>query len=197
MFIQNQKEKMRGVIPKKELDVLWIEFRKGREDALAELFKASYLKLFNYGFNIYPNDAHIKDAVQELFLTLWEKRKSINDARSVMGYLFSSLRRIIMKSRMRNDRQTLHNFQYIKSIRKEYNIEETLINYETEIENKKRVTRSFDLLTTRQKEAIYLKYYSGLSNLEIAQKMEINTQSLYNIVSKAIYRIRKEVPLSS
>lgn len=41
-----------------------------------------------------------------------------------------------------------------------------------------------------QKEAIYLKFYNGLSNNEIPQVMNVNEQSVYSHVSQAIIRMQ-------
>ena len=50
-----------------------------------------------------------------------------------------------------------------------------------------------DALTRRQKEVIYLKFYANLSYPEIAGKMAISTDSIYNLVSKAIDNMQSEL----
>ena len=50
-------------------------------------------------------------------------------------------------------------------------------------------------LPKRQKEAIYLKYYSGLKATDIAEIMDINYQSVVNILHKAIKNLKEEVSI--
>jgi RNA polymerase sigma factor (sigma-70 family) len=48
-------------------------------------------------------------------------------------------------------------------------------------------------LSKRQKESVYLKFYDGLSNTEIAEVMGVNIQSVYNHVSEAIGEMQEFV----
>jgi RNA polymerase sigma-70 factor (ECF subfamily) len=89
-----------------ELNALWLALMGGDQEGLSELFCTSYPMLFNYGYKIVPHEAFVKDAIQELFLTLWEKRGAINKAESVKAYLFSSLRRIILRRLEKREHRT-------------------------------------------------------------------------------------------
>lgn len=50
-------------------------------------------------------------------------------------------------------------------------------------------------MTARQKEAVYLHYTMGLSYKETAVLMDMNIQSLRNLLSRAVLKIRKIMPL--
>jgi RNA polymerase sigma factor (sigma-70 family) len=50
-------------------------------------------------------------------------------------------------------------------------------------------------LPNRQKEAIYLKYYSGLKATEISEIMGINYQSVVNTLHKAIKSLKQEISI--
>jgi hypothetical protein len=58
--------------------------------------------------------------------------------------------------------------------------EELITNQETESYKKKNIEVLLNKLPKRQKEAIYLKYYSELKTAEIAEIMNINYQSVVN-----------------
>ncbi|MDZ7690830.1 MAG: sigma factor-like helix-turn-helix DNA-binding protein [Balneolaceae bacterium] len=45
-------------------------------------------------------------------------------------------------------------------------------------------------LSDKQKEAVFLKFYSGLTNTEIAQVMDVNRQSVYNYIYRAIQALQ-------
>lgn len=176
------------------LDELWRNVRSGKEKALSELFCVSYSWLFKYGYRIIPREAFVKDAIQELFLILWEKRASINEARSVRSYLCSSLRRLIFRRMRKQNNRTKRNYRYNQHHAEELqNREELIIRFEDDQEKERRLSLAIGSLSDRQKEAIFLKYYDGLTNTEIARIMDINKQSVYNHVSAAIRTMQEYV----
>jgi RNA polymerase sigma factor (sigma-70 family) len=48
-------------------------------------------------------------------------------------------------------------------------------------------------LTKRQQEAIQLRFYQGFSNDQIAELMEMNYQSVSNLLYSALCRIKKNL----
>lgn len=174
--------------------LLWRKIRSGDDEALAELFRNYYNTLYSYGIGIVSNDYFIKDCIQELFLTLWDRRAYLNDAYSVRSYLLSSTRRIIFRKMRQKRGMYERNRKYIDNYAPEGpSFEEMIIQSESEQEARKKLTRALRHLGRRQKEAINLKYYSGFSNSEIADIMGINNQSVYNYVSGALQRLQKHV----
>ncbi|SHF33896.1 RNA polymerase sigma factor, sigma-70 family [Fodinibius roseus] len=177
-----------------DLDELWRNVRSGKEKALSQLFCVSYSWLFKYGYRIVPREAFVKDAIQELFLILWEKRASINEARSVRSYLCSSLRRLIFRRMRKKNNRTKRNYRYNQHYAEElHNREELIVQFEDNQEKERRLSLAIGSLSDRQKEAIFLKYYDGLTNTEIARIMDINKQSVYNHVSAAIRKMQDYV----
>jgi len=194
MFIQISGQNKSTDESINDIDKLWKGIREGRSESLSGLFCISYSWLFNYGFKIVPKEDFIKDTIQELFLNVWKRRDGINKAISVKSYLFSSLRRIIMRRLQKQRNRTQRNHSYDENHFKEiYNIEEVIIHFETSKEKKEQLKLAMESLSERQKEAIYLKFYNGLSNNEIAEVMGINKQSVYNHVSKAIAEMQDYV----
>lgn len=181
----------RDKIEECNLNELWKGVRSGRKKALSDLFCTSYSWLFNYGYRIVPREAFVEDAIQELFLILWEKREAINEAQSVKSYLCSSLRRLIFRRIQKQKNRAERNYTYKQTFSEDlHTIEELLIYYEIDQERRKRLSVAIGLLSDRQKEAIVLKFFNGFSSAEIAQIMEINKQSVYNHVSTAINKMQ-------
>lgn len=177
-----------------EPDQLWSGIRKGDENALSKLFCMYYNFLFNYGYKIIPRHDLVKDSIQELFLTLWKRRDHIEEAYSVRSYLFHSLRRILLRNITRQKNRSTRNEVYVdNSFEEVYNTEELMIHFETKQDQKEKLKKALQSLSKRQKEAIFLKFYEGLSNTEIATVMDINQQSVYNHVSKAIGNLQEFV----
>ena len=73
--------------------------------------------------------------------------------------------------------------------------EELLTNQETERFKNENLSELLNKLPKRQKEAIYLKYYSGLKAKEISEIMGVNYQSVLNTLHKAIKSLKEEVAI--
>jgi DNA-directed RNA polymerase specialized sigma subunit, sigma24 homolog len=56
----------------------------------------------------------------------------------------------------------------------------------------KKIQNLLNKLTSRQREVVYLKYFKGLSNEEIALTLGINKQSVANLLSEAIRQMKKD-----
>lgn len=176
------------------LEDLWVQVRQKNSDALSTLFCVTYPRLFNYGYKIVPTEEFVKDAIQELFLNIWKSQNAISKANSVISYLFASLRRVIFRRlTKRKNRKERNRTFHRDTFKKLYNVEELIIHFETHEEKQDKIELAIGSLSDRQKEAIYLKFYGGLSNTEISDVMDINKQSVYNHVSKAIKKMQQFV----
>lgn len=168
---------------------LWSEVLQGKRQALASLFHLYHQTLFTYGYRIISNEEFIEDCIQELFLTIWEKHDAISQAKSVKTYLFISMRRTIFKNLRKQKNQQNRNIKYAEEKVNQSSIEDFLI----EIEYQKKLEEALNSLSKRGREVIYLKYYNGMSNSEIASLMKIQRQSVYNHVSEAISEMKQLV----
>lgn len=171
-------------LPQSDADY-WESMKEGSEAAFEAIFRIHYEFLFNYGLRLHDDEDEIKDCIQVLFLTIWERRQFLGATTSVRNYLLASLRRLVLKrmkletSHLKIDPETFH-FQV------EAPIEATLIRDQSELENSILLQRSLEKLPERQKEAIYLKYYGGQSFGEIAAIMGITTRAVYKLIYKAL-----------
>ena len=83
----------------------------------------------------------------------------------------------------------------VKIIDIQFTPEEIMTHQESETFKNKNISILLNKLPKRQKEAIYLKYYSGLNTHDIANIMELNYQSAANTIHKAIKNLREEVAI--
>ena len=71
-----------------------------------------------------------------------------------------------------------------------YSHEDFLINGQINEENRIKVTTALNKLTSRQREAIYLRFFENLNFETIAQVMEMNIQSVRNLIHRAMQLMR-------
>jgi RNA polymerase sigma-70 factor (ECF subfamily) len=177
---------------------LWQDLIAGNRDALDTLFRSYYAPLLNYGMRLVTNRDLVKDAIQKLFLKLWDQRRSLSRPESIKSYLFVSIRRILLARLKRQRARDKRNRAYSQDMPcTSFNIEDDIIAGETQIRQKKELAQAICQLSPRQKEALYLRFYDGLRNKEIAEVMAITHQSVRNHISEAIKAIQRYLPSSS
>ena len=73
-------------------NTLWIRFKNGNDQALSLIFDLYVNKLFSYGLKLYKDEQLVKDCIQEVFISLIDKRESLLISDKTHLYLFKSLR---------------------------------------------------------------------------------------------------------
>jgi len=170
---------------------IWAGIRAGERKALNELFRRYYDHLFNYSIRIIDDEQAVKDAIQELFIRLWERRESLGDAKSIEAYLLSSVRRILLRTKESSQKKAEYNRAYIEELPLvTFAMEEVLIQNELHQQQKESLQIAIQSLNNRQKEALFLRYYHGLTSSEISMVMGVNAQSVRNHLARAIASLR-------
>lgn len=151
--------------------------------------EAHYAVLFNYAATFTSDRELIKDTLQNLFVQLWEKRESLH-IRYLTIYLLRSIRNNLFQAFRENRLLSVTIEPDLHDHSDETTIEKSLIFQETDSQTKVRLSEAVSTLPKRQKEAVFLKYYQGLDNEQIADLMQVNRQSVANLLHKAILNLR-------
>ena len=188
MFLYSKSKK----VPFAENEArLWELLRTGSREALNKLFKLHYSALFDYGRKLVSDSDLVKDAIQKLFLRLWKTHANLGSADSVEAYLLVSLRRILLRKVKKRHKRFERNKTYLDHLfTASFSAEELIIRDERDHQKKQKLQEAVNKLNGRQKEALFLRYYHGLTNKEIALVMDINQQSVRNHLSRALKSLR-------
>ncbi|MDR3262402.1 MAG: sigma-70 family RNA polymerase sigma factor [Tannerella sp.] len=170
---------------------LWLAFRQGHKAAFSELYKKCYGKLYSYAIYLGMDDAVAPDAIQDLFLKLYEKPDIITDASTLLPFLFRSIRNyfinLVKKKAMYVDIDQLP-FTF------GYTIDEDLTAEEDRKALEEQVQKLLSCLTSRQKEVVYFRFFYEMEYEEIARIMNISQQGARNMLHKALEKIRNYPP---
>lgn len=169
---------------------LWQKFRDGSLDAYTTLVERYSNILLNYGYRICQDTDFVKDCIQELFIEIWKRRQRYAPTSSVKSYLFKSLRRRILRDQTKWHRDEMLEGDYTFIV--QFDIEYTLISNCHRQEIALKVKKILDHLPSRQKEILYLRFFEGLEFEAISQIMDINRQSVHNLLQKAYKSFKKE-----
>lgn len=174
--------------PSTDATVLWLRLSEGDEAALDGLMKLFFKELFHYGTKFSSDDDLIKDCIQDLFLDLWERRQTLRTDVLVKPYLLVALRRRIHRVWQMTQLQTDLTSQ--PDFSAEFTVEENLIRSEQTRATARQMQRLLDALPARQKEVIYLRYFQELDRDQIADTMQIASQSVSNLLQEALRKLR-------
>jgi RNA polymerase sigma factor (sigma-70 family) len=170
---------------------LWREMLTGNVTAYEQLINRTYDLLFHYGTKFNSDRELIKDCIQDVFLGIWEKRNALNPEIPPRPYLLASLRRRLhrLASRLRMDCMDYYNESDIV-FDLEFSAEYRLIQTEHDRLLASRMTEMLNELPKRQKEAVYLRFYNDMEREEIAMVMDIQPQSVSNLLQEAMKFIK-------
>ena len=171
----------------------WQALKNGNRSSMEWLYRTYADQLLRYGYAFTKEDALAEDCLQELFINLWQKRKTLGETTSVKNYLFASFRRSIWKKQKKEQKERGADIEKAIPFHAELSIEDQKIEAEQALENSQKLKSAMSSLSNRQKELLYLKYEAELSYDEICDMMDINYQSARNLLSGALQKLRKQM----
>lgn len=168
-------------------DELLCLLRKGDEKAFTEIYERYHKQLYIVAYKYLKDKDMSKDAIQQIFLKLWELRMLFNIQINLRNYLFTMLKNYLLNE-IRNNYTALE---------KNYELAQQTTEYEDEIlsklEKKELTTQLYqaiDKLPEQKKIICLYKLTDGLSNQEIAEKMQISIPTVKTHYSQAIKHLR-------
>ncbi|MFX1706603.1 sigma-70 family RNA polymerase sigma factor [Chitinophaga sp. CC14] len=174
--------------------LLWNRVRNNGQEALVELYEQLYFYLVNYGIRICGDTEITKDAINDMFLEIWDQRGKLPAVTNVKSYLLTWLRRRIFA----DIRQTKKSNEAAgawsdTTAPHELSYEECIVAVQTSEEIKQKIKRAMATLTPRQKELIQLRYFDGLSMEEVSKRVGITTKTAYNTLGSALKSLSAEL----
>jgi RNA polymerase sigma factor (sigma-70 family) len=177
-----------------EDDSTWNRFRQGDRAAFSQLLQQYYQPLFNYGTKLTNDTEFVKDCIQDLFLELWKNHRTLGPAECVRAYLLKSIRRKLYRQLYRDSwrtRTTVLDEDYHFELT--FSVETRLIQEQEQAQLSATMARLLNELPRRQKEILYLRFYQELDVPQIVAIMDISTQSTYNLLHKALQRMKQQL----
>lgn len=169
----------------------WAQFKAGDQEALGKIFQNHFQELFFYGVKILPVADLVKDIIQEMFVRLWDRRDSVGNVTNVKPYLLVTLRneliRVAKDNRFAEMESSLNAEPFILAV------DDFIILEESSLELNQRLVKSLNQLSDRQREVILLRFYHNLGFEELAEVLDMNVQSVRNLLFRGLEKIRKDL----
>jgi RNA polymerase sigma-70 factor (ECF subfamily) len=177
-----------------QMKLVWDRMKSGDEQSLSEIFTFFYPDLYHYGIKIYNLPDLVKDSIQDVFVRIWEKRQTIGDVQHPKAYLISSVRRKLFANK-ESYRPELPDDRLKNEGTDNFCFEASEFLETEEISNQLRqaLIKAMNNLPERQRELIFLRFYHNLHYLEIAHIMEVNEQSVRNLMQRTLAKLRGQI----
>ena len=165
-------------------------FKEGNREAYNEIYNRYWEKLFNYAFH----RTHSKDAafefVQEIFVSLWSRKETIEIQSSLSGYLFASVRFQMFNYVKQSKLKEQYMKDYVLSLNTSANYVEESVLLEDLI---KSVQAGIDQLPPQCREITRLSLLENWSIEKIAQKLNISNRTVENQLSIGRQRLKESL----
>ncbi len=184
---------MKNTLPKDYYTVkdklLWSLLQEGDDGVYAFIYKKYAQSLFSYGMKFSTNRAIVQDCIQDVFVKIYNNRSTLSGTDNIQLYLFialkNSLFNVFQKTKDQYHIDTIEPIFYT-----DYTIEQKLIDEELDYEIKQKVLFMLESLSPRQREIIHYRFIEGMTVQDICQIMDMNYQSVQNLLQRSIKRIR-------
>lgn len=174
-----------------EHDVLR-RFLLGDNEAYSLIYRMYVQDLFSYGRSFTRDNELLKDAIQDIFFKILCNRKLLQDVQNLKYFLFKSLKnRLIDLQKATIAKEELFPDDSLFSVK--ITILDDIIKEEERISIQHKIDALLNKLTSRQREAVCLRFIYEMEYDEIANLLNMNNpKSARNLVSRAIERLREE-----
>ncbi len=169
---------------------IWRKFKQGDNEAFSVIYRNFSSRLFLYGLKITRNRTLIEDALQDLFLELIRNRRTIGDTDNILSYLLTCFRRKLFRKLKSEYRYDLVEDTPEYPFEVMYSVEHEMVLDESKNRRNMLFIDALKQLSPRQKEAIYLRFTSGLAYEEVSDIMEMSLEACRNLIYRAIKSLK-------
>lgn len=163
--------------------------KKGNEAAYVYLATKFHKKLFIYALSLTKDHADAQDIVQNVFLTVWKYRKRLDTTYSIKNFLYKTTYNEFISHYHKKRALSKLEETYIEGVNETIND-----NYNDILKRKIAIiSEGIEKLPARCKETFILSKKEGLTNIEIAEYMNVSIKTVEVQMTKAYTMLRKLV----
>ncbi|TDN96657.1 RNA polymerase sigma factor [Sunxiuqinia elliptica] len=158
-------------------------FIKGDMRAFDDIYAFFNPKLYRFIFSLVKTEEDTEDLVHEVFVKVWENRKSLRKYAAFESYLFTIAYNTtvnFLKSRVKSSQY----IEYIKSVQ----VAVCDAPYVDEVNNdeiNEKLWSLIEMMPTRQREVFKMKHFQNYSYKEIAEILNISINTVENHMVKS------------
>ncbi len=161
----------------------------GDVKAFSRLYDLHVNMLFNYGCRLTTDKELLKDCIHDVFIKIFSKREDLSLIANFKSYLFISLKNKLCDESRKRINYSDQAVEELNPVASE-NVEDDYINFEMDCVSNEKVKYLLNQLPPRQKEALTLYYIEEKKYEDICVLMDMNYQSVRNLIHRGILKLR-------
>jgi len=172
----------------------WTSIQAGDEVAFRALFDALYGPLRRFARTFVDDVATAEDLVQEAFVRLWDRRASVAPGTPHQAYLYRSVRNLALN--LRRDQKTRQRLLEESSVNECAVAPAALPGPDDHLDGEelaKVLATCLADLPPRQREALHLSRFEGLSHGDVAITMGCSPRTVNNHLVAALATLRRRL----
>ncbi len=167
-------------------DLLVAKLRENDEDAFKSLYDRYSKKIYFFSLRYIGSKEETEELVQSIFINLWEHRSSLNETLAIKSYIYRSAVNYITNYLKKKAIRTRFNESEIhKTGILSNHIYEQVFLHDLE----STINSIVDNLPAQQQKIFRLSRHKGLTNKEIASKLDLSVRTVEN----QMYRVLKVI----
>ncbi len=164
--------------------------QSGNESAFEMIFKAYYQPLCRYAYSFLEDKQEAEEVVQSSFITVWEKRKSLDIQTSLKSYLYRMVRNGCLNVIKHEKVKKQHVAHELAVADVSYESVSQKV-YATELETK--ISEAMKVLPEQCRLVFQLSRFEELKYQEIADQLKISVKTVENHMGKALRIMREQL----
>ena len=170
-------------------DTLLASFQAGNMAAFSQLYNLHINVLFNYGLKLTIDKELLKDCIHDIFVKLYTKKDELGTIDNLRSYLSISLKNKLCDELRRRMYMSDTAVEEV-SISTPTDVEDDYMEEEQRKNEFSLVRRLLDQLSPRQREALTLYYIEEKKYEDICEIMNMNYQSVRNLMHRGLTKLR-------
>lgn len=166
---------------------LLVSLGQGNEEAFTVIYERYHKLLYVLAYKYLKSSFAAEDAVQQVFLKLWESRKLLMVNVNLRNYLYTMLKNHVLNEIRNNSSAIEKNYEIIQSSPE---CEDELLAKLEEKDMMAHFYQAIDHLPEQKKQVCLYKLKGNLSNQEIAEQMNISIPTVKTHYAQAIKMLR-------
>ncbi len=159
----------------------------GDRSAFDQIFNRYWKKLYNYANKVIKDEESAQDIVQEVFVSLWQRRLTLTEVESLSSYLHGAIR---FKG-LGYIRSNLYKRNYAASIQSFFDEGCDSLNEQIDLKELNDVIHhEISKLPPKMREIFILSRMEHLTNKEIAEKLNISDKTVKKQINRSLNLFR-------
>lgn len=164
------------------------------QENFEQIYKQYYPKMFAFAKNYIPANEDAENIVQDVFLSLWERKQEIVISYTLVTYLFTLVKNRCLNFLRHKLIEEEFNSQMKEELRFKLDALESMdYSYQSEKELQEVIRRALDSLPERCREVFIKSRIEGLKYKEISEELGISVNTVENQMVTAFKKLRVEL----